>query len=617
MSTRAVSIEQASITTEIKEFFKIKDAKKLINDQSKHGETGCAELFEIIYKGRIICDDVKNKVFYYWNGNIWVEDKSQMVQTLVTKVVGGIIEKYKSDLELETYRNAQMNEDEGKDKFDLDFQIKAHIIKKLEKIKLTENIKRESVTKIISGLLYMQGFSSKLDYNPYYLNVKNGIIDLRTGEIRERVPEDYCTFFIDIKYKGLKKDTSHFDKFFDDITLNDQAYKKYLQKFLGYSITGLTKENIFAVFYGPGGDGKTKLFNLIEKVLQNYYHVMDAEAMIETGAKVSAGACTPHLTGIERKRFSCCDESERDAKMNISKVKFLTGGANKINIVPKFKEQRKIIPEFQLVLGTNHLPQAKGGADGGLARRMMIFPFLAEFKPQSEFKKTNPRHRLANMEIEEELTEVIYEFLTWLVNGSVQYFKYGLKNDVPDIIKKYTNKYLTDNNHIKTFITENCNIAPDKYVSTSELWLAFKVTCYDCTAVHFGRIFCEFMQHETQNDEYTSVTRRINGKVQRIFPGIELKDDDEIPEEVAHPQVALSNAKAKYSFNCEDLFIDDDDFKKMREELSSARPKSTKDLNLNKCLFLDSDNESEEEVPIKNYKPIKKMRGIYLDLDNL
>ncbi len=138
-------------------------------------------------------------------------------------------------------------------------------------LKLMDNYKKRSYVSVVAkhclDYFYDKDFANKLDNHNVILSVKNGIINLKTGEFRERVKEDYLTFELDVEWKGFNYDTHVIDKFMTDILNSEQINK--LQKALGSYLIGDEKQKPL-ILYGEGSNGKSTLCNIIKKLLQGY-----------------------------------------------------------------------------------------------------------------------------------------------------------------------------------------------------------------------------------------------------------------------------------------------------------------------------------------------------------
>ena len=108
-----------------------------------------------------------------------------------------------------------------------------------------------------------------LDADPSLLNVKNGTLDLESGELRPHRREDLITKLAPVEYDSEARCLKFMD-FLDQITGGDEKLQRYLQKVIGYALTGDVCEQVMFVLYGIGANGKSTLINVIEDLLGDY-----------------------------------------------------------------------------------------------------------------------------------------------------------------------------------------------------------------------------------------------------------------------------------------------------------------------------------------------------------
>ena len=362
---------------------------------------------------------------------------------------------------------------------------------------------------IITPTYYKSDFLNKLDNDIYTLPVKDGLIDLRTGEFRKRCKNDYFSFELDVEWRGLDYNTPTINNFMNDIMLNNKDMINYLQKLLGYSITGLVREQKFVIWTGVGSNGKSVLMDLLKELLGPYYRQCSSDVVI-AGKKSSIGSASPHIMQLLGARLAFVDESEMGSKLNESVVKSVTGGGA-ITCRPLFGQMITFDPTFQLFLLTNHKPDIN--VNPSIERRLVLIPFLAEFKDLQDLDVNNKKHKLKNNNIEKELKERLDEFLVWLVRGSVEYFNNGL-GQVPNTVKQAMDEYLDENDNIKNLINDNCIKDVNGFVYHKDLYQIY-VSTYGSIS---QRMFTGLMKEKGYN---IKKKRHGNG-----FNGLKLINDD-------------------------------------------------------------------------------------------
>lgn len=384
--------------------------------------------------------------------------------------------------------------------------------KKIFDVKYTPEFYKASKSKYLMPLIVSEFYDSKfvtlLNNQKELLPVKDGVINLKTGEYRKRIKTDYFTFELDVVWKGLDFCTKDIDKFFDDIMLNNKEMIVYLQKILGYAISGFINEQKFIIFHGNGSNGKGVLQNLLKNLMKEYYRQLTSDVVMES-KKNTAGGASPHLMQLLGARVAFVDESEMGGKLNESIVKNVTGGSL-ITARPLYGNPITFEPTFQLFLLTNHKPEIN--VNQSIERRIVLIPFLAEFKEPLKYVKDNPKHRIGDKDIELKLLQHLNQFIVWLIKGSIKYFKEGLGN-VPKLIKEATNDYLNENDDLGNLIKEECITDANGFIYHCDLFDKYKSTYNKNIST---KIFTAMMK-----DKGYSIKRKKDGTG---FGGIKLKE---------------------------------------------------------------------------------------------
>ena len=255
--------------------------------------------------------------------------------------------------------------------------------------------------------------------------------------------------------------------------LDDSEMVNYLQKLLGYSITGSVREQKFVVLWGLGANGKGCLQNVLSKLLGNYYRQVTNDIIIEKG-KSQSGAASPHIMQLFNTRVAFVDESDSGDKLNEGVVKNITGGS-KITARPLYGDIIEFNPTHHIFLLTNHKPEISSSKS--LKRRLILIPFIAEFMDEHEYDKNNKLHKLKDKNKEEDLKKKLDQLLVWLVKGSIEYFKNGL-GEPPEGIKKATDGYMVDNDSFQEFLDEYCELDND-YIKGNRVETNYSETLVD------------------------------------------------------------------------------------------------------------------------------------------
>jgi len=442
-------------------------------------DLGDAELFGRLYKlpeQRIICSGVKKGFdFWLWDGDLWKEDSGGHIKTLICAQLGSLYTRYICDLQKKI---SDLEEDDATDKEKL-VEIKKAVEKRRRKVQTANHAK--NIMPLVAAELFDGEFMPKLNSNKDIIACNNGVVELNNkGNLRCYRIDDYCTkkLKIDFPEDGLKLDTSDIESFFQDIMLDDNDMVRYLQTFLGYSMTGHIREQKFVVFWGElGSNGKSVLIELLRTVLEEkkYYATLSGDSLLKN-RRSSPGSATPHLMPLFGARIAIVDESDKAVKLNEGMIKRITGNKT-CTVRPLYKSEFTFEMMAQPILVTNFRPDISN--DTALHRRLILIPFDAVFKDKEEYDADNPKHRIKDKRKQEKLENNIQQFLIWLINGAIQWYSDGTLPSFPDKIKNATERYKLESDTLYNFLNDDdlCRFPPsneeydeeDYFTATSKL----------------------------------------------------------------------------------------------------------------------------------------------------
>ncbi len=280
------------------------------------------------------------------------------------------------------------------------------------------------------------------------LNVRNGIVDLSTGELREHDRDLLITRCCGTALEPDAK-APRWLRFLDEVFEGDQELIDWLQCFLGYSFTGYTSEQIFLVAHGAGSNGKSTLVETLEELAGEYSLALDPRALLAQKHGKHSGSASPEIARLRGARLAFACESDEGEQLNESLVKQLTGGdtlsARHLNA-----EFFDFVPRFQLWMSTNHRPQVRTGSVG-LWRRIRLIPFERRFEGAT--KEVGLKDRLAA-----ELPGI----LAWIVRGAVAWHQAGRRlPDPPERGRRAGEDYRAEENPLSRFLSQHCDDVAD------------------------------------------------------------------------------------------------------------------------------------------------------------
>lgn len=349
------------------------------------------------------------------------------------------------------------------------------------------------IAKCLVPRVHDEKLFAQLNANPYVLPILGGkIINFQTFGIRDRVFTDYCLEEVPTNYTG--KISPAFLKFISDIFLDDEEIIDFMRKIVGYSITGITKEQKLFICHGSGGNGKTRFLDLIANTFGKFYASADKGVL----SNVEPGAANSSLFRIAGKRFVSIPETNRGESLNEDVLKRLTGG-DRITCRALYKEEIEFKPRWHLWLATNSLPNTSN--DYAIERRLVLIRFNARFidirqekqkMAEQKMKLTRgqtinwedmvlpPSVRAIDPDLDEKLAsdEFRESMLTWAVSGAHDYLKEGLK--YPKSVRDLMDAHMKQCDSVQSFLDEVCmvNIGDETFkYQSGELHKAYSSFC--------------------------------------------------------------------------------------------------------------------------------------------
>lgn len=245
----------------------------------------------------------------------------------------------------------------------------------------------------------------QLDANPWLLNVENGTVDLQTGKLRAHSQRDLITKRAPVVFDA--KATAPKWEAFLSSSLPDVELQRFVQRFIGYAITGVIREHVLPFFWGSGGNGKGTFVETLARTLGDYASPVRSDLLLE-----QQGEQHPtELADLKGRRFCFASEPKKGKALNEDQVKLITGGDT---IKARYMRQDffEFTPTHKLCVLTNHQPVVKG-TDNGIWRRMRLVPWTVT--------PTTP-----NLSLMDELALERPGILNWAIAGCLDWQENGL-----------------------------------------------------------------------------------------------------------------------------------------------------------------------------------------------
>lgn len=310
-----------------------------------------------------------------------------------------------------------------------------------------------------------------LDQDPWLLCVKNGVIDLRTGGFRESTPSDFLSMQAGAAYEANA--TCHrWLRFLQDIFQGDGDIIGFVQRLMGYSLTGIPADHL-VICFGTGRNGKSTLISAIQDLLGNYA----AQTQVATLMPQRAETIRNDLARLFGRRFVGALEQSQGGHIDEGLVKQLTGG-DRLVARSLYHEHEEQVPTFKVWLGVNHKPVIRDTSQA-MWERVFLIPFEAFF----------PRER-ADPYMREKLRSELAGILNWAIEGCLAWQQQGL--NPPEAVKVATREYRQESDVISRFVEDECIVREGQSIGATALYNAFVGWCRingepSMTQTAFGR----------------------------------------------------------------------------------------------------------------------------------
>jgi len=325
-------------------------------------------------------------------------------------------------------------------------------------VKNSENIRRrEAMIRTAQYIQELNITAEDLDVNPWLLNVRNGTVDVFTGEFREHRQEDLITKLANVDYDPAA-DCPLWKKFISEIMNFNPELIKFLQTAAGWSLSGDISEQSMFILYGTGANGKSTFLNTVMYLMGDYA----TSTFTETFMRKSGDGNTNDVARLRGARFVATTEIEEGRRLSEPLIKKITGN-DQMTARFLYGEFFNFTPTFKIFMATNHKPVIKG-TDHGIWRRIKLIPFLTKITEDKQDKH-----------LEYKLREEASGILNWLLEGAAVWRKERLQ--MPNIILSATDEYRAEMDVIGNFIDERCILKKEVKINIRVLYKAYSEWC--------------------------------------------------------------------------------------------------------------------------------------------
>ncbi len=411
--------------------------------------------------GHIIRYSYNRKKWYYWDGKTWRLDDSGEIKKLADMVC--------DDIKQEAF----MEQDE-------DAQVK--MLKWANRTASSHN--KENMIKECQHLDGIPVGANSFDSYPDFFNCQNGIVNLRNGELIPHESSFMMSKIAMCDYDVSGKKPEMWLRFLDDVTAGNKELQEYIQRCVGYSLGGSTREQCAYFLYGMGNNGKSTFLDTIADMLGDYAANTQPETiMMKRFGNDSANSDVARLKGA---RYVTCEEPTEGVRLNEGLLKQLTGGS-KITCRFLYGDEFEYTPEFKIWVATNHKPVIRG-TDVGIWRRIKLIPFEVNIPPEKVDKHLKYKLR-------KEMPQILH----WAVEGCIKWQRDGISEParVQEAVKEYKNEM-------------------DLLTGFIEDAIVIDYTCND--RIMAKDLFAMYIKWAKQNNEYEMTSKKFFKEIAQKLP---------------------------------------------------------------------------------------------------
>ncbi len=389
----------------------------------------------------------KSGQWFIWSGKYWNVDCVGRIEVLARNVIKSLQQQGK---ELPKCNR------EGNPNDDLKKQIQKFVLRSENDNRIRAMINQSRTEHNI--------ILNEMNKDAYLLNLKKGTLNLKTGKLQEHNRKDYITKLVHVDFNPEAK-CPNWIEFIYKIFMGNKELIEYIQKSVGYSMTGDSNLQCFYILHGKGANGKGTFMKAIRTILGDYAAVLKSTSLM--GKKGDEGA-RGDLAKPEVKTFVWINELEEGKYFDEALVKSLSSGRDEVIPVRRmYEEEFDLHPTFKLWMTTNKLPKIKG-TDNGIWRRVRQIPF--EYNFENDPAKDE-------YFFENKLMPEMNGILNWAIEGCLRWQKEGI--EVPNEVKYAIDTYRNDMDPVQRFLDEECIVSKTCTTRIAQLYKSYQDWCHD------------------------------------------------------------------------------------------------------------------------------------------
>ncbi len=334
------------------------------------------------------------------------------------------------------------------------------------------------------------------DNNPWKLNVANGVLDLKTGDLYRHNKADLITRLSPVTYDPSAT-CPNWMAFLKLVLGEDVPLIEFMQRVVGYTLTGSVEEEAFFILFGSGQNGKSTFINTLRGLLGDYSIALMPDTLMTAGRSGLSGSAREDLARLKGTRFVAASETESGKRFAVALVKRMVS-SEAVTARYLYGHTFEFKPTHKIFLGTNYKPKVTSQGNA-IWRRLHLIPFDV-YIPNAQ-KVTDFYERY--------LVPELPGILNWALDGCLDWQEGGLQS--PQIIKEATDEYKSEEDRVAEFIQERCEMSGT--TSLKVLYREYRDWCEDSGYRPLGK-----KRLATEIQHRSGVGKHLGGRVADGMP---------------------------------------------------------------------------------------------------
>jgi putative DNA primase/helicase len=377
----------------------------------------------------------ERKKWLTWDGTHWSDDKLRDVRELAKETSRSIYAEA-----------ANIKDDDAREK----------LVKWA-----TKSLQMNGVRDMLDSASSIPGMkvaTEQVDADPWLLNFQNGTLDVRDGKLRGHMREDYITKIVRCDYVP---DTigPRWLKFVEEM-FGSEEVASWVQKAVGYSLTGNTSEKVAFLLIGSTDTSKSTFLDTLRTIFEPYSQRIMVESLMRTNGR--SNNIDADLADLRGARFAITSETEEDHRLGEAQLKQITQGIGTIRATRKYENPIEFPETHHLWIDANHNPRISG-TDDAIWNRLAPIPCNHKLKPEEIDRKLKGK-----------LLHEAEAVASWVVEGARRWYEKGLK-PFPKAIEEMRGEWRTSSDVIGQFVEECCYVDKNEEDRAGLLYVAFKL----------------------------------------------------------------------------------------------------------------------------------------------